>query len=151
MTQAELGAFVQSHLRKKGIDVVLPGGAAVGIYSRGKYVSQDLDVVRGWAATRRAISAALEEIGFEETPARYFKHPDSVHLVEFPPGPLTVGDEMVKQIDEIQFATGTLRVVSPTDCVKDRLASYYHFKDRQGLVQAIMLAISEDGRRMKES
>ena len=26
------------------------------------------------------------------------------------------------------------------DCVKDRLASYYHFGDRQGLIQATMVA-----------
>jgi hypothetical protein len=46
----------------------------------------------------------------------------------------------VKQIDEIKLSTGTLRVISPTDCVKDRLASYFHFGDRQGLVQASMVA-----------
>lgn len=35
MSLGELGAFVQSHLKEKGIDVVLSGGAAVGIYSAG--------------------------------------------------------------------------------------------------------------------
>ena len=43
MTQAELAAFVQNHLESKGIQVVLSGGAAVAIYSRDKYVSQDID------------------------------------------------------------------------------------------------------------
>lgn len=32
MTQAELAAFVQSHLRKNKIYVTLSGGAAVSIY-----------------------------------------------------------------------------------------------------------------------
>jgi hypothetical protein len=40
MTQAELGAFIQTHLRNNGIDVVLSGGAAVSIHSVGKYVSK---------------------------------------------------------------------------------------------------------------
>lgn len=31
MSQAELGAFIQSHLHEKGIDVVLSGGAVVAI------------------------------------------------------------------------------------------------------------------------
>lgn len=62
--------------------------------------------------------------------ARYFIHP----------GPLAVGEEPVKKIDKIQFPTGILRVISPTDCVKDRLAAYYHWGDRQGLAQAIMVA-----------
>jgi hypothetical protein len=60
--------------------------------------------------------------------------------VEFPPGPLTVGEEPVRHVDEIVLSTGTLRVISPTDCVKDRLAAFYHFGDRQGLMQASMVA-----------
>lgn len=140
MTQAELGAFVQTHLREKGIDVVLSGGAAVAIYSSDKYVSKDLDMVRTYSAGRRPISAAMSEIGFVEEEARYFKHPNSEHIVEFPPGPPTVGEEPVGRIDEIEYSTGTLRIVSPTDCAKDRLAAYYHWQDRQSLVQAVMVA-----------
>ena len=140
MTQAEIGAYVHSHLREEGIDVVLSGGAAVGIYSGGRYVSQDLDLVRGYAASPRAIAAAMRELGFEETQGRYFKHPEAQHFIEFPPGPLTVGEEPVGEVDEMEFATGTLRLISTTDCVKDRLASYYHFGDRQGLIQATMVA-----------
>lgn len=140
MSQAEIGAYVHSYLRGRGIDVVLSGGAAVGIYSGGKYVSQDIDLVRGYTASRRAVTAAMKEIGFEETHGRYFKHPEAEHFIEFPPGPLTVGEEPVRQVDEMEFATGTLRVISPTDCVKDRLASYYHFGDRQSLIQATMVA-----------
>jgi hypothetical protein len=40
--------------------------------------------------------------------------------------------------------TGTLRVISPTDCVKDRLAAYYHWGDRQSLEQAILVAEESD-------
>jgi hypothetical protein len=139
MTQSELGAFIQTHLRESGIDVVLSGGAAVGIHSVGEYVSQDLDMVNCYFKKRSAIRKCMEELGFIEK-ARYFTHPDTEYLVEFPPGPLTVGDESVKQVDEIQFSTGVLRVISPTDCVKDRLAAYYHWGDRQGLTQAILVA-----------
>ena len=45
MTNAELAAFVESHLRERGIEVVLSGGACVSIYSNGKYVSSDLDLI----------------------------------------------------------------------------------------------------------
>jgi len=124
MTQAEAGAFVQSHLREKGILVVLSDGASVAIYTNGKYVSQDLDLINVYSVNRRAIRQAMNEIGFNED-GRYFKHPNSQFIVEFPPGPLTVGEEPVKQVDEIRLATGILRIISPTDCVKDRLAAYY--------------------------
>lgn len=141
MSQPEVGAYVHSHLKRKGIDVVLSGGAAVGLYSQGKYVSQDLDLILGYGVTRRILKAAMQEIGFSETRGRYFKHPGSPHLIEFPPGPLTVGEELVKEVIEKEFDTGTLRVISPTDCVKDRLAAYYYFEDRQALVQAVMVAM----------
>jgi hypothetical protein len=141
MTQGELGAFIQTHLRESGVEVVLSGGSAVGIHSVGEYVSLDLDMVNCYLMKRSAIRESLEEIGFMEK-ARYFIHPDTKYLVEFPPGLLTVEDEPVKQVDEIKLSTGVLRVISPTDCVKDRLATYYHWGDRQGLAQAIMVARS---------
>ena len=45
MTQAEVAAFVQSHLRKYKIYVTLSGGAAVSIYTVNRYVSADVDLV----------------------------------------------------------------------------------------------------------
>ena len=38
------------------------------------------------------------------------------------------------------MATGTLKLLSPTDCVKDRLAAFYHWNDRQCLQQAVWVA-----------
>ena len=87
MSQAEFGAFVQSQLRMEGIDVVLSGGASVAIFSEGKYVSKDLDMVPEFFLNRRKLSDAMMKIGFEEPKSRYFIHPDSDHIVEFPPGP----------------------------------------------------------------
>ncbi len=59
---------------------------------------------------------------------------------EFPAGPLAVGNEPVAEIIEIEFPTGRLRLLSPTDCVKDRLSAYYHWQDRQCLEQAVLVA-----------
>ena len=52
-----------------------------------------------------------------------------------------MGGESVKHITEIRYATGVLRVISPTDCVKDRLAAYYFWGDEPSLTQAILVAI----------
>ena len=139
MTQAELGAFVQSQLRKNGIEVVLAGGAAVAIYSNNKYVSKDLDLINIYSVNRRKIRDSLIEIGFHEQ-GRYFRHSDSQFFIEFPPGPLAIGQEPVKEVVEKKFSTGILKVISPTDCVKDRLAAYYHWGDQQALLQASLVA-----------
>ena len=140
MSQAELGAFVQSHLRNQGIKVVLSGGASVAIHSEGKYVSADLDMVPEYSLNRSKLTAAMKMIGFDEPRSRTFIHPDSIHPVEFPPGPLSVGGEPVREIVEIQYSTGILRVISATECVKDRLAAYYHWGDLPGLEQAVLVA-----------
>ena len=139
MTQGELAAFIQSRLREKGFDVVLSGGAAVSLYCSNRYVSLDLDLVNPYFAKRRALRETMLEIGFHEE-GRHFTHPDTEFFVEFPPGPLAVGVEPVKQVNELTFSTGMLRIISPTDCVKDRLACYYHWDDLQCLEQAVLVA-----------
>jgi len=45
MSLGEIAAFVCSHLRKHGINVVLSGGACVSIYTTNRYQSYDLDFV----------------------------------------------------------------------------------------------------------
>jgi hypothetical protein len=139
MSIGEFGAFVASHLKSRGIDVVLSGGSCVTIYSQNKYMSYDLDFIERKGVGRRRIKAALKEAGFTEKD-RYFIHPDSQYFVEFPPGPLAVGDEPVKEVLELSFETGCLQLLSATECVKDRLAAYYHWKDLQCLEQAVMVA-----------
>jgi hypothetical protein len=62
MTGAELAAFIETHLRGKGIEVVLSGGACVSIYSKGKYVSMDLDLIDVYIEKRSKICNAMQEI-----------------------------------------------------------------------------------------
>jgi hypothetical protein len=141
MSQIEVGAFVQSYLRENGIDVVLSGGAVVSFYTKNKYVSKDLDFIQTGLHGRREIKKVMGDLGFKET-ERYFKHPLSDYYIEFPEGPLMVGDEPLSIDDANRYplATGTLIILTPTDCIKDRLASYYYFHDLQALNQAIMVA-----------
>lgn len=143
MNEAELSAYIQSHLKEGGIDVVLSGGSAVTIYSENKYVSKDLDLVNIYAANRRKIKTAMFELGFQEE-GRYFTHPETKLFIEFPAGPLAIGEEPVTEIVEKEMSTGTLRIISPTDCVKDRLAAYYHWNDKQCLLQAKYVTQTQD-------
>lgn len=139
MSQSELAAFIQDTLQAEGIAVVLSGGSAVSFYSDNKYVSKDLDLINTGFARRSKISSVMESLGFEEK-GRYFINPETKFFVEFPDGPLSVGEEPVKEISEFELATGTLRVLSPTDCVKDRLCAFYFWNDQQGLAQAVLVA-----------
>ncbi len=143
MTQGELAAYIDSHLRQKDINVVLSGGATVAVYSENKYVSKDLDFISRFLKDDAAIRSAMSELGFERE-GKYYFHEQTPYFVEFITGPPSVGDEPIGEIREIEMATGILRIISPTDSVKDRLASYYHWKDRQGLEQAVLVAKSNE-------
>jgi hypothetical protein len=143
MSQVELAAYVQDSLAEAGITVVLSGGSAASFYSGNKYVSKDLDLINTQFAKRGRIKSVMEKIGFQEQ-GRYFMNPEAQFFVEFPDGPLSVGEEPVKVIDEFELTTGTLRIISATDCVKDRLCAYYFWNDQQGLSQAVLVSKSQN-------
>jgi len=138
MSLGELAAFVCTRLRKRGIEAVLSGGACVSIYTDNKYESFDLDFIENVPAERKSTREVLLQIGFVEKD-RYFEHPDTDFIVEFPAGPLAVGREPVREIEEMVFPTGRLALLSPTDCVKDRLVAFYHWNDLQCLEQALLV------------
>jgi len=139
----EIAALVADHLQRNGISVVLTGGACVSIYTDNRYQSYDLDFIEEGRAGRKKLRDILATLGFTEKD-RYFVHPETPFFVEFPAGPLAIGDEMVREVVELRFETGGLRLLSATDCVKDRLTHYYHWKDRQCLEQAMMVAANAD-------
>jgi hypothetical protein len=143
MTLGELAAYVCTHLRSRGIETVLSGGGCVAIYSDNKYRSYDLDFIENVPTNRRRICEILSEIGFVERD-RCFVHQDTEYMIEFPAGPLAVGSEPIRKIEMMEFATGLLALLSPTDCVKDRLAAFYHWDDRQCLEQALLVTEQTD-------
>ena len=143
MSQVELAAYIQDSLQAEEIDAVLSGGSAVSFYSSDKYISKDLDLINTNFAKRSKIKSVMEKLRFHEQ-GRYFVNPETQFFVEFPDGPLSVGDEPVKEISEFELATGTLRIVSATDCVKDRLCAFYFWNDQQGLAQAVLVTESQN-------
>jgi hypothetical protein len=139
MSAEEVAGLVCQTLKHAGVTVTLTGGACVAIWSKGKYVSHDLDFIEEGPVPRRKIREVLKGLGFYEK-GRHFMHPATKVFVEFPTGPLTVGDQRIERVAERKTPAGTLRLLTPTDCVKDRLAAYFHWNDRQSLEQALLVA-----------
>jgi hypothetical protein len=133
-----LAAMVSAKLKENEIDALLVGGACVSIYTKNRYMSYDLDFVS--YAPVKEISPALEELGFKKKGSRHFIHKDCPLFVEFVSPPPAIGDEPVKEVERIRTEDGTILLLTPTDCVKDRLAAFYHWNDPQALEQALMVA-----------
>lgn len=134
-TIAELGAIVCEALKAAGIDAFLSGGAVVSIYTKNRYESFDLDFVS--LADRSKIKAVMKSLGFSQDRSRLFEHPRTKFFVEFPGSAVRVGEALITEFNELKQTGGVLKLLTPTDCVKDRLAAFYHWNDRQGLDQAI--------------
>lgn len=143
MDLKELGGFICDALIAKDIHVVLSGGSCVEIYSRGEYSSWDLDLINRYNEQYKKIRNVMQKLGFTEH-NKYFIHEDTKYFIEFPSGPLGVGDAPVEDIAEIDTEAGVLRLLTPTDCIKDRLAAYYHWDDEQSLQQAVWVAEQND-------
>lgn len=131
---------VSQALTRAGITAVLTGGAAVSVYSANKYQSYDIDFVT--AAPIREIATVMSGLGFRRGAGRHFEHPATRLVVEFVAWPVTVGDEIVRKWARIRTPVGTLQVLTATQCVKDRLAAFYHWRDAQSLEQAVLVARS---------
>ena len=143
-TEKELWEYVAVHLKQKGIDTILVGGAVVSIYSNGAYRSGDLDFVKVSMFVTK-LEETMNELGFKKH-GRHFVHPECKHLfVEFPGGPpLGIGEDNTIVPDEVEVNGTVIKIFSPTDCVKDRLASYIHFKAPEGLDQAVLVAKNQE-------
>lgn len=142
-TLTEVAAIVSAALQGAGIAATLSGGAAVSIYTDNEYQSKDLDFVT--AAVVDELSPVLESLGFIHTGTpRYsqFAHPLVEWFVEFPATPISFGHLHVVHEDcaILELEAGTLRIITPTQSVMDRLAAAVAWNDAQSREQAVLVA-----------
>jgi hypothetical protein len=138
---AEIAARVSQALEAADIKATLSGGGAVSIYTHNEYESKDLDFVT--SERREMLLSALAPLGFVlASDRRHFSHPNTDIFLEFPAAPLQFGNRIVQHDDIPRLDTrwGPLRVVTPTLCVMDRLAAFWHWQDRQSWDQAVLVA-----------
>ncbi len=135
----ELWRLVASELARNDVDVILVGGAVASIYTDGEYISGDLDFVLN-DLSRTKLNKVLSGLGFVQH-TRHYNHPDCKHLyLEFFYFPATIGEDNAIIPAEFDEDGVRIKMYSPTDSVRDRLASYIHFKAKNCLDQAVMIA-----------
>jgi hypothetical protein len=133
----QFAVSVAAELKKHNIDVILTGGAVVSIYTTGKYVSKDADFLS--ATDHRTITQVMSTLGFENV-GKDFYHRDTDFSIEFPGSQLIIGNSPMEPEGKIKRHGFILKLLSPTQCVMDRLAAFYHWRDRQSLEQALLVA-----------
>jgi hypothetical protein len=139
ITLEDLAGLISDTLLESNIDTVLVGGACVSIYTKNEYMSFDLDFVTH--STIKEISPILEKLGFTQEKTRHFVNKKCDYFIEFVSPPVSVGkDQAISKFNKVKTKKGVIKLFTPTDCVKDRLASYFHWNDPQSLEQAIFVA-----------
>ena len=139
----ELAAIVAEHLEQQGIEVVLVGGLAVEIYTHNWYLTKDIDMVNTNYSPPKALSSALQELGFHKSGRIYINDSTDITL-EFPSGPLAVGDTLISKDGITRVGNGSIPVIKVEYVVKDRLSAYIHWKDRQSLIQALAIILTHE-------
>lgn len=131
---ADVAFAVCTALHRNGYCAVLTGGSAATYYAPEAYQSGDLDFV----LTLRGVGgeAALASLGFVRK-GDFYRHPDTPFLLEFPNGPLAVGEDLLQSWSTDRRHDEVLHVLSPTDSCRDRLASFLFWNDFSGLEQAL--------------
>ena len=138
ITSLKLGVLISQTLRDNNFDCVLVGGACVSIYSDNQYISKDLDFVI--YPPVKKIVPILESLGFRLELSNRFVRDDCPFYIEFLNYPVTIGSEIIlDRFEIIQTDQGKLKLLTPTDSVKDRLSAYFHWNDLQALEQAILI------------
>jgi hypothetical protein len=137
MNLKEFALRIGTILKEASVDAVLTGGAVVSIYTDNKYQSFDLDFITH--SSLKDLEKAFEGTGFYRE-GRYFKHPETNFFIDFPAPPLSVGNKPVTDFVEMVSKDQYLKLLTPTHCVMDRLAAFYHWNDQQALAQALLVA-----------
>jgi hypothetical protein len=134
----ELASLIGKSLETAGIEAVLVGGSCVSIYSSNKYQSYDLDYIT--YENEKKATDVLNKLGFIYDSKKYYVHPKCPYFIEFLAPPIAIGNELIKNVNTIKSRSGVIKLLSPTDCVKDRLSAYFYWNDTQSLEQALLVA-----------
>jgi hypothetical protein len=141
-TLIELATTVSVELERQKIVATLSGGSAVSIYTDNNYLSEDLDFVT--IALVEELRTALEPLGFKHTGRprlSVFEHPATSWYLEFPPAPLSFGGTYIdpSQCALVDTGLGSLRIITPTQSVMDRLIAAAVWNEPQSLEQALLV------------
>jgi hypothetical protein len=136
----QIVARIREHLVQAGYDPVLTGRACAGVYLGKGVDAKAIDfVLKEYEVPE--LADTMKAIGFERSGLYAYESKRCPLDVIFAPPPLAVGDDLVKQIDEIRVRGGRIKLLSPTDCTRQRLAMYYRWGDEDGFEEAVRMAM----------
>jgi hypothetical protein len=93
---------------------VLTGGSAATYYAPAAYQSGDADFIIKFSMDGPRAADAIRNLGYREAGGTYSRD-TNLFTLEFPPGPLAIGDDLVRSHESVQCGDEILHVLSRTD------------------------------------
>lgn len=139
LNMEELSSYVCSQLEKRDIKVILSGGSCMELYTNALYSSYDIDFVMKHSHSTKQIENAMLDIGFT-IDGKYYVLDDSDFYIEVLNPPIAVGDQFLNEFASRDTKVGTLKLLTATDCIKDRLCGCYLHNDKHCFEHALAVA-----------
>jgi hypothetical protein len=127
------GALLGREKPLSGSHLIIVGGSAIEVYTRGRYVSGDIDVV----GPRDVLASVLEGWGFRKE-GRMWHRADWKMAVDL------VGNEYsgdLRRVREVVTPYGSVRIAAVEDLLVKRLASAKHWRIPSDIEQALLIAL----------
>jgi hypothetical protein len=118
---------------------VLTGGSAATVYAPSSYSSLDADFIAYHLADVLRFRQVIHDLGFEDRGGTYVHSLVPITL-DFPSEDIRIGSQPRDRYETLEQDGLILHILTPTDCVCDRLASFFWFNDRSALLAACAVA-----------
>jgi hypothetical protein len=135
---------VSTALDSHGMPAVLTGGSAATVYAPEVYTSHDADYILESDHRIDEVALALVDLGLKRHgKLRRFIHSTTQYRIYFPRGPLAVGGDYIRESSMLNRENLSLRILTRTDCIRDRLAHFYHWDDYTALNVAVEVSCAD--------
>lgn len=126
-------------LHQAGMKVVLTGGSASTVYAPMACRSMDVDFIATFVTSRRDFEQVLAELGYLPN-GRIYSCPGQIVTLDIPDDRILIGSTETYRYETLHRDGLILNILTPTDCVRDRLCGYYFWGDTSSLNSALQVA-----------
>ena len=109
------------------------------LYTNELYSSYDMDFVMEYSYKQKLIEQTMLDLGFL-IDGKYYVLKNSKFFIAILTPPVAVGDQFLSNFSKRDTKVGTLTLLTPTDCVKDRLCGYVFHNDKKCFDHALAVA-----------
>lgn len=136
----EMAFTICTAMDRNGITAVLTGEGLAAVYAPDANESQTLHFVYPLTNASPSVET-MRVLGFQRVADGVYRHSDHELTVKSVEGPIAIGEEVIQTWSTWHRQDLILHLLTPTDCVRDRLAAAIREDDIDPVQQAAEVAM----------